>query len=85
MERGEAVLELLPGKATAVYLARCFGVRAATVGRAAGNAVAERFIQRLKVEFTWERDWQNLEDLPKAVKGSCRCTPTFALTGRSIG
>jgi transposase-like protein len=24
----------------------------------AGNAVAERFIQRLKVELTWTRDWE---------------------------
>jgi hypothetical protein len=29
-------------------------------GLLAGNAVAERFIQRLKVELTWTRDWETI-------------------------
>jgi putative transposase len=39
----------------------------APVGRPTGNAVAERFIQTLKVELIWTRDWESLEELRKAV------------------
>jgi len=39
----------------------------APVGRPTGNAVAERFIQTLKVELVWTRDWESLEELRKAV------------------
>ncbi len=40
----------------------------APVGRPTGNAVAERFIQTLKVELLWTRDWESLEELRQAVK-----------------
>jgi hypothetical protein len=39
----------------------------APVGRPTGNAVAERFIQTLKVELIWTRDWKSLEELRQAV------------------
>ena len=39
----------------------------APVGRPTGNAVAERFIQTLKVELVWTRDWESLEELREAV------------------
>jgi putative transposase len=39
----------------------------APVGRPTGNAVAERFIQTLKVELLWTRDWESLEELRAAV------------------
>jgi putative transposase len=39
----------------------------APVGRPTGNAVAERFIQTLKVELVWTRDWESLDELRKAV------------------
>ena len=40
----------------------------APVGRPTGNAVAERFIQTLKVELIWTRDWQSLDELREAVE-----------------
>jgi transposase InsO family protein len=40
----------------------------APVGRPTGNAVAERFIQTLKVELIWTRDWENIEELREAVR-----------------
>lgn len=40
----------------------------APVGRPTGNAVAERFIQTLKVELLWTRDWQTMEELRAAVQ-----------------
>lgn len=39
----------------------------APVGRPTGNAVAERFIQTLKVELIWTRDWTSIEELRAAV------------------
>jgi putative transposase len=39
----------------------------APVGRPTGNAVAERFIQTLKVELIWTRDWESIEELREAV------------------
>ena len=39
----------------------------APVGRPTGNAVAERFIQTLKVELIWTRDWTSLAELREAV------------------
>jgi putative transposase len=39
----------------------------APVGRPTGNAVAERFIQTLKVELLWTRDWESLDELRAAV------------------
>jgi transposase InsO family protein len=39
----------------------------APVGRPTGNAVAERFIQTLKVELIWTRDWASLVELRDAV------------------
>jgi putative transposase len=39
----------------------------APVARPTGNAVAERFIQTLKVELVWTRDWESLEELREAV------------------
>ena len=39
----------------------------APVGRPTGNALAERFIQTLKVELIWTRDWQSLAELREAV------------------
>lgn len=40
----------------------------APVGRPTGNAVAERFIQTLKVELIWTRDWQSIDEVRKAVE-----------------
>jgi len=40
----------------------------APVGRPTGNAVAERFIQTLKVELIWTRDWPSIAELREAVK-----------------
>lgn len=40
----------------------------APVGRPTGNAVAERFIQTLKVELIWTRDWTSIEELREAVE-----------------
>jgi putative transposase len=39
----------------------------APVGRPTGNAVVERFIQTLKVELLWTRDWDSIEELRAAV------------------
>lgn len=39
----------------------------APVGRPTGNAVAERFIQTLKAELLWTRDWESIEELRAAV------------------
>ena len=39
----------------------------APVGRPTGNAVAERFIQTLKVELIWARDWESRDELREAV------------------
>lgn len=44
----------------------------APVGRPTGNAVAERFIQTLKVELIWTRDWHSIDELRTAVEGSLR-------------
>lgn len=37
------------------------------VGRPTGNAIAERFIQTLKVELLWTRDWESIEELRVAI------------------
>jgi putative transposase len=37
------------------------------VGRPTGNAVAERFIQTLKVELIWTRDWETIAELREAI------------------
>lgn len=39
----------------------------AAVGRPTGNAVAERFIETLKIELLWTRDWESLDELRQAV------------------
>lgn len=39
----------------------------APVGRPTGNAVAERFIQTLKVELIWTRDWDSAEELQDEI------------------
>jgi transposase InsO family protein len=39
----------------------------APVGRPTGNAVAERFIQTLKIELVWTRDWDSLDELQDAI------------------
>jgi len=39
----------------------------APVGRPTGNAIVERFIQTLKIELIWTRDWQSLEELQAAI------------------
>jgi putative transposase len=39
----------------------------APVGRPTGNAVAERFIQTLKIELLWTRDWESMDELREAV------------------
>ncbi len=39
----------------------------APVGRPTGNAIAERFIQTLKVELLWTRDWESIEELRPAI------------------
>ena len=40
----------------------------APVGRPTGNAVVERFIQTLKVELLWTRDWESLDEVREAVR-----------------
>jgi transposase InsO family protein len=40
----------------------------AAVGRPTGNAVVERFIETLKVELVWTRDWESLDELREAVR-----------------
>ena len=40
----------------------------APVGRPTGNAVAERFIQTLKVELIWTRDWESIAELRAALE-----------------
>lgn len=40
----------------------------APVGRPTGNAVTERFIQTLKVELIWTRDWDSLVELREAIQ-----------------
>jgi putative transposase len=39
----------------------------APIGRPTGNAVAERFIETLKVELIWTRDWESLDELQAAI------------------
>lgn len=39
----------------------------APIGRPTGNAVAERFIETLKVELIWTRDWESLDELQDAI------------------
>lgn len=39
----------------------------APVGRPTGNAVAERFIQTMKIEVIWTRDWESAEELRAAL------------------
>jgi transposase InsO family protein len=39
----------------------------APVGRPTGNAVAERFIETLKVELIWTRDWESADELRAAI------------------
>jgi putative transposase len=39
----------------------------APVGRPTGNAVAERFIQTLKIELVWTRDWNSIAELQAAI------------------
>lgn len=39
----------------------------APVGRPTGNAVAERFIQTLKVELIWTRDWESITEIRAAI------------------
>lgn len=40
----------------------------APVGRPTGNAVVERFIQTLKVELIWLRDWDSIDELQTAIR-----------------
>ena len=40
----------------------------APVGRPTGNAVVERFIETLKVELIWTRDWHSTEELRQAIQ-----------------
>ncbi len=40
----------------------------APIGRPTGNAVAERFIQTLKLEMIWLRDWEDIEEMRVAVE-----------------
>jgi transposase InsO family protein len=46
----------------------------APVGRPTGNAVAERFIQTLKVELIWTREWETM-----AEPGANDLSPTLGL------
>lgn len=39
----------------------------APIGRPTGNAVVERFIETLKVELIWTRDWESAEELRVAI------------------
>lgn len=39
----------------------------APVGRPTGNAVVERFIQTLKVELIWTRDWESAGEVREAI------------------
>lgn len=47
----------------------CWGIEhtLAPVGRPTGNAVVERFIQTLKVELIWTRDWESIAELREAT------------------
>lgn len=40
----------------------------APVGRPTGNAVAERFIQTMKIEVIWTQDWESADQLRDALK-----------------
>jgi putative transposase len=40
----------------------------APIGRPTGNAVTERFIETLKVELIWTRDWESAEELRRAIR-----------------
>jgi putative transposase len=40
----------------------------APIGRPTGNAVAERFIETLKVELIWTRDWESEDELRLAIE-----------------
>ncbi len=40
----------------------------APVGRPTGNAVVERFIQTLKAELIWTRDWESIAELRSAIE-----------------
>lgn len=42
----------------------------APVARPTGNAIVERFIQTLKVELLWTRDWESIEELRIAIAES---------------
>jgi putative transposase len=39
----------------------------APIGRPTGNAVTERFIETLKVELIWTRDWESADELRLAI------------------
>lgn len=39
----------------------------APVGRPTGNAVVERFIQTMKIELIWTRDWESIAELRAAI------------------
>jgi putative transposase len=62
MDRGEATI--------AINSARAGGcrIRFAPIGPPTGNAVAERFIQTLKLELIWLRDWEDIEELRVAIE-----------------
>lgn len=45
----------------------CLQHTLAPVGRPTGNAVVERFIQTLKVELIWTRDWESIDELREAI------------------
>ena len=38
------------------------------IGRPTGNAVVERFIQTIKEELIWTRDWHSIDELNAAVQ-----------------
>jgi putative transposase len=40
----------------------------APVGRPTGNAIAERFIETMKVEVIWTRDWESAAELDAALQ-----------------
>ena len=40
----------------------------APVGRPTGNAIAERFIQTMKIELIWTQDWESLAQLRAALQ-----------------
>jgi hypothetical protein len=57
----------------------------APVGRPLGNAVAERFLQTLKVELLWTQDFETIAELRDAIATWLETITTSDLTSPSAG